>query len=146
LLVDGAGNLVDGDTILLLLGESLKANGKLTGNVVVATVMSNIGLEIALRERNIELIRANVGDRYVLEEMLRRDAKIGGEQSGHIILSDISLAGDGLITAIELLRVLREAGRSMADLASQMKTYPQTLVNVKVKSKPPLDSIPEVRQ
>jgi phosphoglucosamine mutase len=145
LFVDSEGNLVDGDHTLLLLAESLKSQGRLTGNIVVATVMSNIGLEIALRERGIEMIRANVGDRYVLEEMLRRDAKLGGEQSGHIILSDISLAGDGLVTAIELLRVVRQSGKSLAELASEMKTYPQILINVRVKSKPPLEELSEIK-
>ena len=145
LFVDEVGNLVDGDYTLLLLSERLQLQGRLIGNAVVATVMSNIGLEIALRERGIELVRANVGDRYVLEEMLQRDAKIGGEQSGHIILSDISLAGDGLVTAIELLRVVSQSGRSLRQLASSMKTYPQVLVNVHVKSKPPLESIPEIK-
>lgn len=145
LFVDSNGNLVDGDHTLLLLAESLKSQGRLTGNTVVATVMSNIGLEIALRERGVEMVRANVGDRYVLEEMLRRDAKLGGEQSGHIILSDISLAGDGLVTAIELLRVVRKSGKTLAELSSTMKTYPQVLVNVYVKSKPPLADIPEIK-
>lgn len=145
LFVDSNGNLVDGDFTLLLLADSLQARGKLKGNAVVSTVMSNIGLEIALRERGIELLRAQVGDRYVLEEMLRRDASLGGEQSGHIIIKDVSLAGDGMITAIELLRAIRNSGRSLADLASAMKTYPQVLVNVRVKSKPSLDSVPEVK-
>ena len=145
LFVDSNGNLVDGDHTLLLLAESLKSQGRLTNNSVVATVMSNIGLEIALRERGIEMVRANVGDRYVLEEMLRRDVKIGGEQSGHIILSDISLAGDGMVTAIELLRVVRQSGKSLAELSSAMKTYPQILVNVRVSSKPPLEEIPEIK-
>ena len=91
------------------------------------------------------MVRAQVCDRYVLEEMLRRDASLGGEQSGHIIIKDVSLAGDGMITAIELLRAIRNSGRSLADLASAMKTYPQVLVNVRVKSKPSLDSVPEVK-
>ncbi len=145
LFVDGDGNLVDGDYTLLLLGENLKATGRLTGDVVVSTVMSNIGLEIALRERGIEFIRAQVGDRFVLEEMLKRNANLGGEQSGHIIIKEISLAGDGMITAIELLRAVRNANQSLARLASAMKTYPQILVNVSVASKPAFESIPEIR-
>jgi phosphoglucosamine mutase len=146
LFVDGNGNLVDGDYTMLILAENLKSHGKLSGNAVVATVMSNIGLEIALREKGIELVRAQVGDRYVLEEMLSRGASIGGEQSGHIILSDISLAGDGIITAIAMLRAMKESGQALAELASAMRTYPQTLVNVWVKHKPPLDSLPEVKK
>jgi phosphoglucosamine mutase len=146
LFVDGAGNLIDGDYTLLILAENLKSRQQLSGNAVVATVMSNIGLEIALREKGIELIRAQVGDRYVLEEMLARGASIGGEQSGHIILSDVSLAGDGIITAIALLRAITESGKSLGELAQAMKTYPQTLVNVSVSRKPPLDSLPEVKK
>jgi phosphoglucosamine mutase len=146
LFVDGEGKMVDGDYTMLILAENLKSHDKLSGNAVVATVMSNIGLEIALREKGIELIRAQVGDRYVLEEMLARGASIGGEQSGHIILSDISLAGDGIVTAIALLRAIKESGKSLGELARAMKTFPQTLVNVSVSRKPPLDSLPEVKK
>jgi phosphoglucosamine mutase len=145
LFVDGEGKLVDGDATLLILAEELKRNGQLLGETVVATVMSNIGLELALGERGITLVRANVGDRYVLEELLARQAKLGGEQSGHIIFPDISLAGDGLITAIELLRAVRESGRPLAALAAAMKRFPQVLVNVRVSRKVPFDSIPEVK-
>jgi len=144
LFVDAGGSLVDGDATLLVLADYLKKRGKLAGDLVVATVMSNIGLEIALRERGIELVRAQVGDRYVLEELLARDAKLGGEQSGHIIFPDISLAGDGMITAIELLRAIIDSGRSLGDLAAQMTRFPQVLVNVRVRSKPPLDTLPDV--
>lgn len=146
LFVDRAGNLVDGDYTMLILAENLKSHDKLSGNAVIATVMSNIGLEIALRERGIELVRAQVGDRFVLEEMLARGARIGGEQSGHIILSDISLAGDGIITAIAMLRAIKESGKPLSELARAMKTYPQTLINVSVSQKPPLDSLPEVKK
>lgn len=145
LFVDANGNLVDGDAALLVLAGYLKKRGQLAGDVVVATVMSNIGLEIALRERGIELIRAQVGDRYVLEELLARGAKLGGEQSGHIIFPDISLAGDGMITAIELLRAVLDSGLSLGQLAAQMTRYPQLLVNVRVRSKPLLDTLPEVK-
>ncbi|HZM85567.1 MAG TPA: phosphoglucosamine mutase [Blastocatellia bacterium] len=144
LFVDAGGSLVDGDATLLVLADYIKKRGKLAGDLVVATVMSNIGLEIALRERAIELVRAQVGDRYVLEELLARDAKLGGEQSGHIIFPDISLAGDGMITAIELLRAIIDSGRSLGDLAAQMTRFPQVLVNVRVRSKPPLDTLPDV--
>jgi len=145
LFVDAEGNLVDGDAALLILADDFKARGLLSGNLVVATVMSNIGLELALRDRGIEMVRAQVGDRYVLEELLRRDGKLGGEQSGHIIFPGISLAGDGMITAIELLRAIGNSGRPVASLASRMTRYPQVLVNVRVRSKPDLASIPEVR-
>jgi len=145
LFVDAEGRLVDGDATLLILADALKKRGHLAGNLVVATVMSNIGLEIALRARGLELVRAQVGDRYVLQELLARDAKLGGEQSGHIIFPDISLAGDGMITAIELLRAVRDSGATLGELASRLNRYPQVLVNVRVRSKPPLDSIPEIR-
>ncbi|MFP5263265.1 MAG: phosphoglucosamine mutase [Blastocatellia bacterium] len=145
LFVDSGGALVDGDAVILALADYLKSRGLLAGDAVVATVMSNIGLEIALRERSIELVRAQVGDRYVLEELLARGGRLGGEQSGHIIFPNISLAGDGMITALELLRVIRESGRPLSALASQMTKFPQVLVNVRVSSKPPLESLPEVK-
>jgi phosphoglucosamine mutase len=145
LFVDANGSLVDGDATLLILADYLKKRGQLAGDLVVATVMSNIGLEIALRDRGIELIRAQVGDRYVLEELLARGAKLGGEQSGHIIFPDISLAGDGIITAIELLRAVLDSGLSLGQLAAQITRYPQLLVNVRVRSKPLLDTLPEVK-
>lgn len=144
LFIDATGALVDGDHALLILADYLKSRGLLAGNLVVATVMSNIGLEIALRERGIEMARAQVGDRYVLEELLARGAKLGGEQSGHIIFPDISLAGDGMITAIETLRALCDQGRTLAELASQLKRFPQVLVNVRVRSKPPIETLPDV--
>lgn len=145
LFVDSAGALVDGDAVILALADYLKSRGLLAGDMVVTTVMSNIGLELALRERSIEMIRAQVGDRYVLEELLARGGKLGGEQSGHIIFPDISLAGDGMITALELLRVIRDTGRSLSALASRMTRFPQALVNVLVRSKPPLNSLPAVK-
>ncbi len=145
LFVDDRGELVDGDISLLLLAEYMKSRGQLAGNKVVATVMSNIGLELALGERAIQMVRAQVGDRYVLAELLASGAKLGGEQSGHIIFPDISLAGDGMITAIELLRAVRHSGRRLSELASQMKRFPQVLVNVRVRSKPELDELPEVK-
>src|SRR6185436_19453875 len=107
LFVDGEGNFVDGDATLLALATHLQSHGKLKGDVVVATVMSNIGLEVALRSAGIRLVRTDVGDKYVLEELLRLGASLGGEQSGHIIVPDLRLAGDGLITAPCLLTALR---------------------------------------
>lgn len=145
LFVDARGTLVDGDGTLFILADDFTKRGLLAGHVVIATVMSNIGLELALRARGITLVRAPVGDRYVLEELLVRGAKLGGEQSGHIIFPDISLAGDGLITAIELLRAVRDSDRSLGELASRMTRYPQVLVNVRVRSKPPFDTIPRIK-
>jgi phosphoglucosamine mutase len=144
LFVDSEGDIVDGDATLLILGDFLRSVGLLAGNLIVATVMSNIGLELALKKRGIELARTQVGDRFVLEELLARGAKLGGEQSGHIILPDISLAGDGLITAIELMRAICASGRTLHELSSQMIRYPQTLVNVRVRSKPPIETVPGV--
>jgi len=144
LFVDGAGNLVDGDATLLILADDFKKRGLPGPNQVVATVMSNVGLEIALRERGIELVRAQVGDRFVLEELLARQAKLGGEQSGHIIFPDISLAGDGIITAIEVLRAVQGAAATLGRLAGQMTRYPQVLINVRVASKPALETLPLV--
>ena len=106
--------------------------------------MSNIGLEIALRESQIDLVRTGVGDKYVMEEMIKRDLSIGGEQSGHIIFSEHLFTGDGIVTALSVLRVMTESGRELADLASELVTYPQVLVNVPVRQKQELGAVPPV--
>lgn len=144
LLVDERGSLVDGDHELLILARLRKKQNRLPGNTVVSTVMSNIGLEIALRHHEIEMIRAQVGDRFVLEEMLRRGANLGGEQSGHIIFPDISLAGDGLVTAIEMLRAVVDSGQTLSQLAAELKKFPQVLINARISRKPPIESMPAV--
>jgi phosphoglucosamine mutase len=144
IFVDAAGQVVDGDAVLLMCARQMKAQGRLKGNAVVATVMSNIGLELALRESGISLVRTPVGDKYVMEEMLRRDLAIGGEQSGHIIFSDHLFTGDGIATALNVLRVMADTGRELADLAGELVTYPQTLVNVRVREKKDLSSVPAV--
>ena len=118
----------------------MQASGRLKGNAIVATVMSNIGLELALRESGIELVRCPVGDKYVMEEMLKRGLSIGGEQSGHIIFSDHLFTGDGIVTALSVLRVMADTGRELADLAGELVTYPQVLVNVRVREKKDLRS------
>jgi phosphoglucosamine mutase len=145
LFVDSSGRVVDGDQMMLVLAEYLKSRGKLNANVVVTTVMSNIGLEIALKHRGIRMVRTSVGDRYVLEELLSLGASLGGEQSGHVIFPGISLAGDGIITAIEVLRAVIETRRPLGDLAAQLERYPQVLLNLRVRHKPPLDSMPAVK-
>jgi phosphoglucosamine mutase len=145
IFVDATGALVDGDAVLLICSRQMKATGRLAGNAVVATVMSNIGLEIALRNSGIELVRCPVGDKYVMEEMLKRDLSIGGEQSGHVIFSDHLFTGDGIATALNVLRVMAETGRELADLASELVTYPQVLINVKVREKKDLQSVPEIK-
>ena len=145
LFIDNNGNFIDGDATLWALATHLQAHGKLKDNIVVATVMSNIGLEIALRSVGIRLVRADVGDKYVLEELLRLGATLGGEQSGHIILPDLSLAGDGMITALCLLRALRESGKTLAEMTAGFKQYPQVLVNVRVREKVSFAELSSVR-
>ena len=135
IFADADGRIVDGDAVLLMCARHLKANGRLKGNAIVATVMSNIGLEIALRDSGIEMVRCPVGDKYVMEEMVRRDLSLGGEQSGHIIFAEHLFTGDGIATALNVLRVMAETGRELADLAGELVTYPQVLVNVRVREK-----------
>jgi phosphoglucosamine mutase len=127
-----------------MLGLSYQRQGRLAGDTVVATVMSNIGLEIALRDRGIKMVRTPVGDKYVMEAMLRNGYVIGGEQSGHVILAEHLFTGDGLATSLAVLRVMAETGRELADLVSELVTFPQTLVNVRVRDKRPVDSVPEI--
>jgi phosphoglucosamine mutase len=145
LFVDEKGNYIDGDATLWVLANYLKAHGRLKDDTVVATVMSNIGLEIAFRAAEIKLVRTDVGDKYVLDELLRLNASIGGEQSGHIILPELSLAGDGMITALSLLRALRETGKSLSESTAGFQTYPQVLLNVRVRGKQPFTDLPVVQ-
>jgi phosphoglucosamine mutase len=144
LFVDEKANFVDGDATLWVLANHLRAHGQLKDDTVVATVMSNVGLEIAFRATGIKLVRTDVGDKYVLDELLRRGASIGGEQSGHIILPALSLAGDGMITALCLLRALRETGKTLSEATAGFQQYPQILVNVRVREKVPFDELPTV--
>jgi phosphoglucosamine mutase len=144
IFVDHLGRTVDGDAVLLMCGRQLKREGRLNGDALVATVMSNIGLELALRESGIDMIRCPVGDKHVMEEMLARGLSLGGEQSGHIIFSDYLYTGDGLCTALNVLRTVALSGRELADLASDLVTYPQVLLNVRVREKVDLASVPAV--
>jgi phosphoglucosamine mutase len=144
LFVDHAGNVVDGDAVLLMAAIYLNERGRLPGPAVVATVMSNIGLEIALRDRGIEMIRTAVGDKYVMEEMVKRGYALGGEQSGHIIFSDHLFTGDGLATALNVLRIMADTGKELSELAGQLVTYPQVLVNVRVKERTDLSTVPAI--
>jgi phosphoglucosamine mutase len=146
LFADSNGRVVNGDAVMLLLARDLKQRGELTNDTVVATTMSNMGLEAALRESGIKMLRAPVGDKYVLEEMRKTGAVLGGEQSGHIILSREATTGDGLLTAIRVLGIVAASGRPLAELASGMKVFPQTIKNIRVKEKRPLDQLPEVMQ
>jgi len=135
LLVDERGSLVDGDQVLAIAAQQMSREGTLRNGAVVATVMSNLGLEVALRDLGVSLVRTPVGDRYVVEEMRKRDANIGGEQSGHIIFLDHNTTGDGLITALGILSIVVEAARPLSELAASMTRFPQVLVNVRVRER-----------
>jgi phosphoglucosamine mutase len=145
LFVDERGGLVDGDQILAVCAADLLDRGRLPGQTVVATVMSNLGLELCLRERGIRLIRTAVGDRYVLEAMLAGGYTLGGEQSGHIIFSEHNSTGDGMVTALQLLAVMRRSGKRLSELAAGMRRLPQLLENVRVRQRGDLESLPAVQ-
>ena len=144
IFVDAAGRVVDGDAVMLMCAKQMKAEGRLKGDALVATVMSNIGLEIALRAAGIGMVRCSVGDKYVMEEMLRRDLALGGEQSGHVIFSEYLFTGDGLATSLNVLRTMAATGRPLGELAGELTSYPQVLMNLRVQQKADLKSIPEV--
>jgi phosphoglucosamine mutase len=144
LFADEVGRVVNGDAVLLLAGRDLQARGLLTNSIVVATTMSNMGLEAALKRNGIQMLRAAVGDKYVLEQMIATGAALGGEQSGHIIFSGRSTTGDGLLTALLLLDIVHRSGKSLAALVADLKVFPQVIVNVKVREKKPLEGIPSV--
>ena len=148
LFVSRSGKLIDGDAVLLVTARYLKERGELAGSnghpVVVATVMSNLGLQRALTAHGIEMIRTPVGDKYVLEEMLRRNAALGGEQSGHVIFHQYATTGDGMLTALRVFEVMRQAGAGLDELTSELKVYPQRLVNVRVRERKGLDQLPAV--
>jgi phosphoglucosamine mutase len=144
LFTDHTGKVVNGDAIMLLLARELQQRRELTNNTVVATTMSNMGLEIALRESGIRMLRAPVGDKYVLEQMQKTGSVLGGEQSGHIILSREATTGDGLLTALRVLRIAAASGKPLQQLVADLKVFPQTIKNVRVREKRPLDQIPAV--
>jgi phosphoglucosamine mutase len=144
LFADENGCVVNGDAVLLLAGRDLQARGLLTNSTVVATTMSNMGLEAALKRSGIQMLRAAVGDKYVLEQMIATGAALGGEQSGHIIFTGRSTTGDGLLTALLLLDIVHRSGKSLAELVADLKVFPQVIVNVKVREKKPLEGIPTV--
>ena len=145
LFADHRGNVVNGDAVMLLLARELKRAGRLRNDLVVATTMSNMGLEIALREAGIRMLRAPVGDKYVLEEMKKSGAVLGGEQSGHIILSEIATTGDGLLTALKVVEIIARSGKSLAALVADLKVFPQVIKNVRVREKTPLDQVQAVK-
>jgi phosphoglucosamine mutase len=146
LFSDAAGNVVNGDAVLLLAARDMQRRGTLRENTVVATTMSNMGLEAALRSSGIRMLRSAVGDRYVLEEMRRSGAVLGGEQSGHIIFLDgESTTGDGLLTALRVMQVIADAGKPLAELIADLHVFPQTIKNVRVKEKKPLEDVRDIQ-
>ena len=146
LFCDANGRVVNGDAVLLLAAREMQSRGALANATVVATIMSNMGLELALKRSGIQMLRANVGDKYVLEEMQRVGATLGGEQSGHILFRDgDATTGDGLLTALRVLEVMVRTGKPLADLVSDLKVFPQTVRNVRVRQKIPFAEIPPVQ-
>jgi phosphoglucosamine mutase len=143
---DETGSLLDGDEMLAVIGLDLIRRCKLARKTLVATVMSNLGLDECFAAAGGKVLRAGVGDRYVLEQMLAHDLNVGGEQSGHVILRDHNTTGDGLVTALELLRIITTTGKPLSQLRLGMKKYPQLLVNVKVRERIPLDQLPELTE
>ena len=144
IFVDAKGRIVTGDAVMLMCAKRMKQEQRLPGNAIVATVMSNIGLELALEEAGINMFRCPVGDKYVMEEMMKRGLALGGEQSGHIIFSEYLFTGDGLATALNVLRTMARTGRELADLAAELTSYPQVLLNLRVGRKADLRTIPSV--
>ncbi|MEL6177390.1 MAG: phosphoglucosamine mutase [Myxococcota bacterium] len=145
ILIDERGQRIDGDHIMALCAPWLKERGELPYNTVVATVMSNLGLEIALRHHDIDLVRTKVGDRYVVGEMRKHGYALGGEQSGHLIFRDFASTGDGMVAALQVLGIMQSSGKPLSELTRVMQALPQTLINVNVTTKPPLDSLEGVQ-
>jgi phosphoglucosamine mutase len=144
LFADASGKVVNGDAVLLLAARDLQARGELKDNTVVATTMSNMGLEAALGTTKIRMLRAPVGDKYVLQMMRQHNATLGGEQSGHILFPSHSTTGDGLLTALLVLDIVQRSGKALHQLVADLKVFPQVIVNVRVRQKQPLEQIPEV--
>ncbi len=146
ILSDEKGRKVDGDRVMLLVGRHLAGQGKLANNTVVGTIMSNMGLEVALRQSGLTLLRTAVGDRYVSEAMRRDGHVLGGEKSGHLIFGHLTTTGDGLLTALQVLKVMRETGQPLSALADQMTEYPQVLLGVKVRDRQTWQSDPDIQR
>lgn len=144
MLISPLGRLVDGDATMLIAARRLQADGHLPGNLVVSTVMSNLGLEKALERLGIAMLRTPVGDKYVLEEMIRRNATLGGEQSGHVIFREYATTGDGMLTALKILETCVRERATLDELAADLVVFPQLLVNIRVKERKPLDELPRV--
>jgi phosphoglucosamine mutase len=146
IFVARSGKVVDGDAVMLAVARALKAEGRLPGDTVVSTVMSNLGLEKVLERAGIKMVRTGVGDKYVLEEMLRLGATLGGEQSGHVIFREYATTGDGLLTALRVFEIVQQAGTGLDELTGDLRVYPQKLVNVRVKEKKGLLELPAVAE
>src|SRR6266550_903782 len=147
LFSDADGRVVNGDGVLLLAAREMKARNELASSIVVATTMSNMGLEIALRNSGVRMLRANVGDKYVLEEMLKSGATLGGEQSGHVIFRDgEATTGDGLLTALRVMEIMVRSGKTLAELIADLKVFPQTIQNVRVREKVPFAQVPDIQR
>jgi phosphoglucosamine mutase len=144
MLISPRGHLVDGDATMLIAARRLQADGHLAGNLVVSTVMSNLGLEKALGRLGITMLRTPVGDKYVLEEMIRRNAALGGEQSGHVIFREYATAGDGMLTALKILETCVRERATLDELAADLTVFPQLLVNIRVKERKPLEELSRV--
>ncbi len=146
LFADEQGNFVDGDAVLWIMAQYLQANGELNNDTIVATVMSNLGLEFALNSRNIKLLRTPVGDKYVLQELLNTKSAVGGEQSGHLIFPNKSLVGDGMFTTLYLLEALQSNKKTLSEMVNGFTQFPQILVNVKVGEKRPFEEVSEIAE
>jgi phosphoglucosamine mutase len=146
MMAGASNNVLNGDAILYIAALDLKSRGMLTGDLIVSTAMSNMGLEAALKRSGIRMLRAPVGDRYVLEQMLIHNAALGGEQSGHILLPHLATTGDGLLTALFVLDLMARTKQSIAELTADLKVFPQITINIKVREKRPLDSVPTIAQ
>jgi phosphoglucosamine mutase len=147
LFSDANGRVVNGDGVLLLVARDMQVRSVLSGSTIVATTMSNMGLEIALRKAGIRMLRANVGDKYVLEEMLKTGSILGGEQSGHIIFRDgEATTGDGLLTALRVMEIMARSGKPLADLIGDLKVFPQVIQNIRVREKIPFAHVPEIQR
>ncbi len=144
IVVDEHGAILDGDQLMALCAQAMMARGELPDNLLVGTVMSNLALEIFMREHGGELLRTRVGDRYVVEAMRQRGAMLGGEQSGHLIFRQYSTTGDGLLAALQILRIMREKEKPLSELAGLLAPFPQELVNVRVKKRLPFEEKPEI--
>jgi len=143
--VDGKGNVLNGDKIIAICAKRLKDENALENNTVVTTVMSNLGLSMAFKEMGIKNVATKVGDRYVLEEMIKNNCILGGEDSGHVIFREHHTTGDGILTALQLLSVMKKENKSLFELSKVMRTFPQVLINVKVRRKAPLEEVPELK-